>query len=156
MNISTIPNRVINLDQNPEHFSFIGPMMIDGDGSGGNLEHDPDFQPDTTLHHSGHALNARTVPFAVAPPCVIHGTKGRVMGCKGRITRISTGQSVDVVWADIGPHSKAGEASISAAAALGVPASPTTGGDERFDYRYEGWPDDPALINGISYSLQSY
>lgn len=144
MNISPIPLRPIYLEVNPEHFYFTGPMMIDGDGSGGNAYNDPDFQPDTTLHNNGKALNAESECYTVAPPCVIRATKGRVMGCRGQVTRISAGQVVQVVWADIGPHMKAGEASIATANALGVPSSPLTGGDDAHDYLYEGWPDQPA------------
>lgn len=154
MNISPIPNRTIDLESLPvEKVTFIGPMMIDDDGAGPS-EGDPDYQPDTTLHFKGLPLNAEQIPYIVVPPCIIQRTAGIVMGCQGKVTRISTQQSVMVVVADRGPRFKAGEASIATANALDVPSSPTGGGDDSFDYLYEIWPGQPAVVNGITYDLQ--
>lgn len=114
---------------------------IDGDGSGSPHE-DPDFQPDTSLHHAdGTALNADTENYIVVPPAIIRGVSGVVLGCKARVSY--QGLAVDAVVGDIGPRKKIGEISIALAKALGIPSSPLTGGvDSGVDYHL--WPGVPA------------
>jgi hypothetical protein len=58
------------------------------------------------------------------------------------------------VAADIGNSFKTGEASEYAAVLLGVPSSPTTGGDPTHVYEYHLWPEVPAIVDGITYDLQ--
>ena len=140
---------------NDGHISFLADCDIDCDGSGGNPEGDPYFQPDTTLHHEGKALDAYKVPFIVVPPAIVYGVPQLVMGCQARLHYRETGQSVMCVVGDLGPRLKVGEASVRAARRVGMPSSPITGGCG--DFRlclFELWPGKAALAEGIQYNLQ--
>ena len=131
--------------------SFSANGRIDGDGSGSS-HGDPDFQADTSLHHAnGQALNADLESYCVVPPQIIMGVPGIVLGCKGQITY--QGTTISAVVGDIGPHSKLGEMSIAAAAALGIPSSPTTGGIEGQGpgVHYQLWPG----VAADGYNLQA-
>lgn len=135
-----------------ERITFLSCAMIDGDGSGGNTYHDPDFQPDTTYQP---ALNAEVDKYIVLPPQLIQAVVPIVIGCRARVTNASNGQSTGAVVGDVGPRSKIGEISIACAQAIGVPHSPTTGGEERRVIRYEIHPGAPAVVDGKTYHLQS-
>jgi hypothetical protein len=89
-------------------------------------------------------LDSEKVPFIVAPRQLIRAVAGVVLGCKGRVTDTRTGKSVDAVVGDIGPAHHLGEASIAAAAALGVPTDAKKGGSSSRTFRYEMWTDIPA------------
>lgn len=134
---------------------FVADADIDCDGSGGNPEHDPWFQPDTTYHHDGKALNAYKVPFIVVPPSIIKLTRPAVLGCLARLTYIKTGKSTDCIVGDIGPKFKLGECSPCAATRVGIPPSPVNGGVSDYNLvAYEIWPGEMATIDGITYALQ--
>ena len=99
----------------------------------------------TWYRHPGKAkddpaayIDSETVPYIVVPALVIQKTAGIVRGCKARVTW--QGKSVDCVVADRVPASKIGELSIAAARAVGLPASPRTGGTTKPDVLYELWP----------------
>lgn len=137
--------------------SWTAPAMIDGDGTGGNPEHDPDFQRETTLRHAdGTFLNSRTEKFIVVPKAVRNGVKGTVMGCQAWVKNNAdpAAEWLEGVVGDEGPALKLGELSIAYAIALKIPSSPTTGGDSRPDISYRIQPDQPAVVNGITYPLQ--
>ena len=70
-------------------------------------------------------VNAEAVNFIVLPGRLGLGAK---LGDFAVVLRPSTGAYDYAVYADVGPASKIGEASIALAAALGVPSSPKTGG----------------------------
>ena len=70
-------------------------------------------------------VNAEAVNFVVLPGRLGLGAK---LGDFAVVLRPSTGAYDYAVYADVGPASKIGEASIALAAALGVPSSPKTGG----------------------------
>jgi len=70
-------------------------------------------------------VNAEAVNFIVLPGRIGLGAK---LGDFAVVLRPSTGAYDYAVYADVGPASKIGEASIALAAALGVPSSPKTGG----------------------------
>jgi hypothetical protein len=130
---------------------------IDCDGSGGNPDGDPYFQPDTSLHGpDGRALNAYKVPFAVVPPQVIQKTQGIVLGSECLVTNTITMQRVLCVVGDVGPKSKVGEISVAAARAIGVPSNPVHGGESRKIIDYEVRVGKAATINGVTYKLQPY
>jgi hypothetical protein len=136
---------------------FVADADIDADGSGGNPDHDPYFQPDTTLHGpDGRALNANQVPFAVVPPQVIQKTQGIVLGSECLVTNTITKRQVLCVVGDVGPTSKVGEISVAAARAIGVPPNPVHGGESRKVIDYEVRVGKPATINGVRYKLQPY
>lgn len=83
-------------------------------------------------------VDSETVPYIVVPSLIVQKTAGVVRGCKARVTW--NGRSVECVVADRGPSSKIGELSIAAARAVGLPASPRSGGTEEPQVKYELWP----------------
>jgi hypothetical protein len=100
----------------------------------------------TWYRHPGKAaddpaayVDSETVPYIVVPPLVVQRTTGIVRGSKARAS--FNGRSVDCVVADRGPTKKAGELSIAAARALGIPPSPRNGGTGTPEVLYELWPD---------------
>jgi hypothetical protein len=138
-----------------ETVHFIADADIDCDGSGGNPDHDPCFQPDTTLHGpDGRALNAYQVPFVVVPPLVCQKTRGMVLGSECLITHTLTRRQVLCVVGDMGPTSKIGELSVAAARAIGVPSNPVTGGESRKIIDYEIRVGKAAVISGVRYALK--
>jgi hypothetical protein len=83
-------------------------------------------------------VDAQYVPYIVVPPLIVDEVRGVVRGCRARATW--KGRSIDCVVADRGPASKLGEMSVAAAKALGIPASPRTGGADHPKILYELWP----------------
>ena len=100
-------------------------------------------------------VDSETVPYMVVPPLIIQKTKGIVMGCRCRVTNTQNGRVSEGVVADIGPRKKIGEVSIQMARELGIPESPRHGGEDSPIIRFELWPGVAALVNGVSYPLQS-
>jgi hypothetical protein len=132
--------------------SFTAKAAIDGDGSGGNSYHDPDFQPDTSLHNNGLPLNAETEHYIVVPPAIIQSVPSIILGSQAYVTFL--GRTQPAVVGDIGPHDKLGEISIALAQALGIPPSPISGGISSHIVQYSIHPGSPATVNNTSYSLQ--
>lgn len=126
---------------------------IDCDGSD-NRHGDPCWQADTSLHYQGKAIDAESVPYVVVPPLIRDGVKGIVLGCNAVIENIETGDIVDAVCADIGPRRKIGELSCEAARRLGLSGNPNHGGTEEKIIRYRIFPGIPAVVDGITYTLQ--
>ncbi len=143
-----------------EHELFIADFDVDcdgvdDDGNPYNPDGDPYYQPDTSLHHNGQALNAYKVEFIVVPMAVVNACKGIVLGCQARATNTKTGQSVWAVVGDTGPKNKLGEGSPACASAIGIDPNPNNGGEDSYDaVLYELWPGTPALVNGVLYTLQ--
>jgi hypothetical protein len=131
---------------------FYGDADIDCDGSGGNPDHDPYFQPDTTLHYKGKALNPYEVPFIVVPPVVVRRTKGIVMGSQAYISY--KGITIPAVVGDLGPTRKVGEISVEAAKRLKIPWNPNWGGVEAKEVGYVVQVGVKAYVDGILYELQ--
>lgn len=129
--------------------TWTGKADIDGDGSG-ESHGDPDFQDDTSLHYQGKALNADTDYYSVAPPELVRGVVGIVLGCSCTVT--FCGNSIEAVIGDIGPHGKAGEISIALAKALGIPSSPLDGGVGS-GVSYTVRPGIAAIAQGRQYNL---
>ena len=144
----------IDVVWNGERMTFICGLQIDGDGSGGNREGDPDFQPDTSLHFQGQAINSRIVPGFVLPRSLIMGVPGIVLGCQGHAFNVTNGKTCDFVVYDEGPASKLGEGSIALAEALGIDSDPRTGGTDKRIVRVSIFPGQPAIVNGVTYHLQ--
>ena len=132
---------------------FIGDMDIDSDG-GPNVDHDPCWQPDTTLHFNGHAINSQIVPYVVAPIGLFEKVKGIGLGCKCVVTHLKNKLSCDAVCADLGPATKDGEGSAALARRLGVNPNSRTGGEDRPVVFYELYVGIPAIIDGVTYDLQ--
>lgn len=153
--LTTIQNTPVYL-HNDGHLSWLSACMIDNDGSGGNPEHDPDHQGETTLKHKdGTSLNAQTESFIVVPGGLARMVGPIVMGCQARVHYRQTGDITDAVVGDVGPRTKIGEASVKCAKMLGMPSSPLTGGEDQRDMvLFEIWPGKAAVVNGILYPLQ--
>lgn len=93
----------------------------------------PGYYVSTTAHvnpafpetNPDRYIDSSTVPFFVLP-----GGKpfGAVLGDIGLLFNTKTGDNIYAIYADIGPASKIGEASIQAAQALGVNSDPKKGG----------------------------
>lgn len=132
---------------------YTAKMAIDGDGLGPS-HGDSDYQPQTSLKLDGISLNADVDHYIVVPPQIIKAVKGIVLGCRALVYNRINKKITDAVVGDVGPHSKLGEASIATAAALGVPSSPTTGGDSSHVYEYCLWPGQPAVVGSKHYVLQ--
>lgn len=135
-----------------EIVEVIADMDIDCDGSGGNPHGDPYFQPDTSYHHEGRALNAERVPFVVAPPLVRASTIGRVLGCFCQVENVVNGMKAVAIVGDFGPSKKDGEGSCELARRLGLSGNPNTGGTDKPIIRYRIFPGRPATIDGVTYS----
>lgn len=133
---------------------FVADFDVDVDGSGGNPDHDPDFQPDTTLHFNGEAINPYVVSGIVVPGWLPASVGPIVLGCKARATNLSTMLSYDAVIHDTGPTTKDGEGTPYLSVKLGVNPNPNNGGEDNPIILYELWPGVPAVVAGVTYSLQ--
>lgn len=133
---------------------FVADMDIDCDGSGGNPDHDPDFQPDTTLHQDGKAINPYVVAGVVVPGFLPKAVVGIVHGCKAKVTNLATMATYYAVVHDDGPTRKDGEATPYLATKLGINPNPNNGGEDNPILLYEIWPGIPATVDGVQYTLQ--
>lgn len=139
-----------------EIVEFIADADEDNDGSGGNPEHDPCHQDDTTLHGpDGRPLNAYKVPFIVVPPLICEQTKGVVLGSMAFVRNITTGQTTPAVVGDIGPRHKIGEISPACAKRVGLHITAFSG-EERHIVHYRILVGKPAMVDGVTYSLKPY
>lgn len=148
----------IMLDNDPlggEIVSWTGDLDIDCDGSGGNPHRDPCFQPDTRLHYRGLPLCAEKVPYLVVPPCVLEKTAGKVLGSMARCTNVRNGKSALAVVGDSGPRTKTGEGSPRLAELLGLDGNPNHGGTDEPIIKCVVYVGTPAVIDGVTYDLQS-
>lgn len=126
---------------------------VDVDGIG-SPHGDPYFQPDTTLHNNGKALNSDEEDFIVLPPPCIKGVRGIVLGCQAWVTY--KGKRFSAVVGDIGPTRKVGEGSYHLAKLLGMNPSPINGGEDFAKVFYEWEPGTPAVVGNRTYKLQPY
>lgn len=135
--------RVIK-DDGTEIVTFIAKAAVDNDGSGGNPEHDPDFQSETSLKNKGRSLNAEIDLFVVVPPVIIQRTKGVVLGSFCICHNQTNGMKARGVVGDIGPRAKLGEVSVAMARALGLSGSPLSGGTDAKVIEYTIYPGQAA------------
>lgn len=150
--IGTIENCQINLYDNPTKIVYRAKAAIDDDGSN-NIWHDPDWNPDTSLHYLGRPVDAASIPYIVVPPLILLSVKEIVLGCQAFVTY--AGETTSAVVADIGPHKKLGEISVECARRILIPESPTRGGVESHIVDYVIIPGQAAVVDGITYPLQS-
>jgi hypothetical protein len=113
---------------------YAAKFAIDGDGGGANLEDDPAFQADTSLHDAGdRPLNSRRYPFIVLPLQPEESSMDRLdnhgvtLGDLG-VCIYKNGELVPVLYGDKGPRRKIGEGSMLAASRLGINPDPNIGG----------------------------
>lgn len=136
-------------------FCFLAGLDVDGDGSGLNLENDPDFQAQTSLRNSdGTSINSRTERGFVVPGVLIRKVPGIVLGCQGRVVDAVSGLVTPAVVHDIGPDTKLGEGTIALASFMGVNWNPVSGGTQEPRFFFQFFPGTPALVNGKQYALQ--
>lgn len=133
--------------------NMMADMDIDVDGIG-DSHGDPYFQPDTTLHFNGKALNSDVDKFIVLPPPLIRGVAEIVLGCYAKV--YYRGHVCEAVVGDVGPTRKVGEASRAVARVLGINQSPINGGVDDASVRYEWFPGKPATVDGRAYSLRPH
>ena len=101
-------------------------------------------------------VNAESVNFFVLPGKLGLGAK---LGDLGVIIRPDQSDYDYAVYADVGPASKIGEASIALADALGIPSSPKNGGTAHgivyivFPGSQQGWPLSQAEIDQYGSTL---
>lgn len=133
---------------------FIADFDIDGDG-GANVDNDPYWQKDTTLHFQGKPIDALTVRAFVVPSWFPNSIGPKVLGCQGRVTNLATGVSVTAVVHDLGPKNKDGEGTPYLAEALDLSPNANSGGSDESIFLFECWPGIPANVDGIIYDLQS-
>ena len=150
--LSLIQGCAITLDDDGV-IRFLADADIDSDG-GPNVDHDPYWQPDTTLHLRGKPINSQVVPYAVIPIGILNKVRPIGLGCQVRVTNRSNGKSCDAVLADLGPTRKIGEISAECARRLGVNPNSVRGGTEKRIIFYEVYLGIPAIVVGISYKLQ--
>jgi hypothetical protein len=139
---------------NDGSITYRAKAAIDADGIGTPLG-DPYFQPDTSLHWMGKALNAEIDKYVVVPPLIVEGVKPIVKGCQAYVVNIRNGMTTEAVVGDIGPPDKLGEISVACARALGIDPSPTTGGVEDHVVHYHIIPGHSAVVDGKVYQLQA-
>ncbi len=135
--------------------TWTGHAYIDDDGSD-NRHHDPCWQPQTSLHPDGGALDAESVPYIVVPPLILLGVAGVVLGCQAHCRNTINGSECDAVVGDVGPHERIGEMSCECARRLGLSGDPNTGGTEQKSIEYVIFPGQPAICDGVQYSLQPF
>lgn len=136
---------------------FIAKFAVDCDGSDGNPDHDPYFQPDTSYHYQGEALGAYHVPFIVLPPQVIKAVAPVVLGCRAQATLLATGMASDAIVGDVGPSAKLGEGSPFLASAIGLDPNPNHGGTSDYNaVLFRFWPGIQITIGNITYPLQPF
>jgi len=144
-------------DSGEELVEFTADADIDCDGSGGNPDGDPWFQPDTTLHHwDGTALNAYDEPFVVTPPLVVKRTRKIVLGSLAMVCHLRTGAWCYAVVGDVGPTRKAGEVSVACARKLGIDPNPVHGGESDKVVKYTIFVGVAAHVSGVTYQLQRW
>jgi len=101
-------------------------------------------------------VNAESINFLVLPGKLGLGTK---LGDFGVIIRADQSDYDYAIYADIGPASKIGEASIALADALGIPSSPKNGGTAHgiiyivFPGSQQGWPLSQSEIDQYGAAL---
>jgi len=135
-------------------YEYTGDMDNDVDGS--EFWHkDPYGQADTTLQFNGRPIDAGRVAGIVLPPPVIKAVGPIVLGC--RATATWRGNTVEGVVFDVGPRTKLGEGSYAMLKKLGAPAYENgNGGIDEAEVVYRFWPGVPAVVDGVTYVLQSY
>lgn len=140
-------------DNEDGSYEFQGDFDVDVDGSL-NWHRDPCGQADTSLHHNGQAIDSDAVPGIVLPPECIKFVPEMVLGCQAYATY--KGKEVAAVVFDVGPHNKLGEGSAELARRLGINDDPNHGGLDVPEVKYHWYPGVPAVVDGITYSLQHY
>jgi hypothetical protein len=148
----------VTIQQKPDgsYIRFVSDLDICNDGSGpahGDKHHQAMTAYYSGGRQGGQYLNADVDRYIVIPPQIRAMVPGVVMGCRGRVTNLETGNYFDGVIGDIGPDDKTGETAYCLAKKLN-PSIDYNSGDENKIYLYELWPDQPATVDAFTYKLQ--
>jgi hypothetical protein len=107
--------------------AFTGKMAIDADGAGDAWRHDQTGQSQTSLRYpDGSSLNPTQIPFIVLPTNYRSYIPDASLGDYAAVSY--NGKTVYAIFGDMGPKNKFGEASMCAAASLGINPNPNHGG----------------------------
>ncbi len=132
---------------------FIADFDIDSDG-GTNPDHDPDWNPDTSLHYHGKPIDAERVAGIVIPVWIVKAVKPIVLGCQAKATNLNTMSRYLAVIHDTGPLRKNGEGTPYLARKINIDPNSVHGGEDNPIILFEFWPGVPAVVDGIKYDLQ--
>jgi hypothetical protein len=147
-----IGNVTIYSNAEGSYIKFKSDLDVCTDGTGEHYD-DQSPQDETAYYNKGAFLNADVDQYLVIPPQVRSMVAPVVMGCQGRVTRLSTKKVEPAVTGEIGPKDKTGEAAICLAQKLNPNVSANCG-DSKHDYLYELWPGVPATVHGKKYKLE--
>jgi len=100
-------------------------------------------------------VDAATVPYLVVCPQVRDAVRPIVFGCRAVLTNTKKNIRIEAVVADGGNSDEMGEISYAAALALGNLGTPLAVNDEDPLLTMEIYPGTPAVVNGVTYHLQS-
>jgi hypothetical protein len=148
----TIGKVVIYATPAGDYVQFVSDLDICNDGCG-PPHGDPSYQSETAYYNKGKFLNADKDKYLVIPPQIRSMVAPTVMGCKGRVTNLSSKVAHAAVTGEIGPDDKTGEAAYCLAKILN-PKITHNSGDSRHIYLYELWPGTPATVDGKTYKLE--
>jgi hypothetical protein len=139
-----------------DYVCFVSDLDVCNDGCGPS-HGDPSYQSQTAYYSGGKGggkyLNADVDKYIVIPPQVRKIVPPVVMGCKGRLTNLSTNISHAGVIGEIGPDYTTGEAAYCLAKIVN-PKITYNSGDTNLIYLYELWPGIAAVVDGFTYKLQ--
>jgi hypothetical protein len=134
---------------------WVAKMAVCCDGLPRNDYDDPCWQAQTAYYNGGKYLDPERVPYIVVPPMIIEGVDPSVLGCQGAIINLRNGLSTPAICGETGPDDKIGEAAMIAAERVGLSPDPNDGGTDEHIICYAIWPGIPAIVDGITYKLQS-
>jgi hypothetical protein len=112
----------------------------------------------TSYQRDGYALtdrrrylDASTIPYLVIPAVARMRCRGVLLGCRGRIMDIHSMRFIEGICGDFSGYN-IGEASVAAAKFFN-PSLSARNGDDRKQYLYEFFPDQPFKFNGETFPL---
>jgi hypothetical protein len=119
-----------------------------------NVYGDECWQPETAYYNGGKFLNPLKVRYVVVPPFIISTVDPIVLGSESHVINAETKMQTDAVVGDVGPDDKLGEGSCALAHAVGLSSNPNHGGTEKKIITYTIYVGEPAVVDGVKYSLQ--
>jgi hypothetical protein len=152
----TIGSVDIYRNKDGSYCNFLSDLDVCNDGCG--PAHGDKHHQAMTAYYSGGIqgnkyLNADVDHYIVVPPQIRSKLPGVVMGCRGGVTNMETGETYFGVIGDIGPDDKTGETAYVLAKLLN-PSITHNSGDTNKIYLYEIYPGIPATVGDFTYKLQ--
>jgi hypothetical protein len=140
--------------QGREIIRYKAKMAICCDGMKKNAYGDPCWQPKTAYQNGGKYLNPVTVRYIVVPPFIISAVDPVVLGSEAAVENTQNKTITDAITGEVGPDDKLGEASCACAQAVGLNPNPNYGGTEEHIIVYTIYVGEPAVVDGVKYTLQ--